>query len=208
MKFVAIFSCFAVGMIMSIGFAQAQIQLNEVLADPASDWDGDSVVSSKSDEWVEVINVGASAVDVSCFRLGDASGGTTWRFGFSGTLAPGDVVVVYGSDAVAWQGANGFPSFGLSLNNSGETVFLFDISNEDTVIVDEYTYANFEVLDDRSVGRDSATGEWVIFDGLNPYTGDGPPSGTGCHPSPGTTNECSTVPTHDSTWGAIKQLYE
>ena len=87
MKHVAFF-LFVLGAFASV--CNAQIRINEILADPASDWSGDASLSSKDDEWVEVINAGATVVDLSAYRLGDASGGTTtWRFGFAGTLAPG-----------------------------------------------------------------------------------------------------------------------
>jgi hypothetical protein len=208
MKHVAIFVCCVTAWALC-SEAAAQIRLNEILADPASDWDGDTSVSSRSDEWVEIVNVGTATVDLSSYRLGDLSGGTAWRYGFSGFLAPGAVVVVYGSEAVAWEQNNGYPAFGLSLNNGGDTVFLFDLSGGDTVVVDEYGYQGFEVEDDRAPGHNpNGSGEWQIFDSLNPYTGTTPPLGNGCVPTPGESNHCSsTVPTKQSTWGAIKAQY-
>jgi hypothetical protein len=208
MRIVAVFVFCVVASFLPINSA-AQIRLNEILADPASDWDGDGGVNSRSDEWVEIVNIGSSAVDLSSYRLGDVSGDTSWRYGFSGTVAPGEIRLVYGSDAVLWESANGFPAFGLSLNNSGDTVFLFDVAGGDTIVVDQYTYSSFEVQDDRTTGRDpDGTGDWVIFDGLNPYSGSAPPFGNGCAPTPGGTNDCSTsVPVKESTWGAIKALW-
>jgi hypothetical protein len=168
--------------------ASAQVLVNELLADPASDWDGDGTVGSKTDEWVEVINAGASSVDMSGYRLGDLSGGYSWRYGFTGTLDPGAVIVVYGTDSQAWQTANGFTVAGLSLNNTGDT---------------------HEVLDDRSTGRRMGTpAEWRVFDALNPYSGTNPPLGTGCAPTPGSVNECDAlVPIEETTWGAIKEMF-
>lgn len=189
--------------------AWAQVCLNEVLADPASDWDGDGALGSKTDEWIEVINAGASSVDLSAYRLGDLSGGYSWRYGFSGTLLPGAVLVVYGSDSQAWQTANGFTVAGLSLNNTGDTVFLYKIEGGDTLVTDSYSYVSHEVLDDRSTGRmveDLA--EWRVFDALNPYSGTNPPLGTGCSPSPGAVNACEPlVPVEETTWGAIKEMF-
>ena len=208
MKHVAIFvSCLLVCILSATSIAQ--VRLNEILADPASDWDGDTSVDSRSDEWIEIVNIGGSPVDLSLFRLGDLSGDTSWRYGFDGTLAPGAVRIVYGSQSVAWEHANGFPAFGLSLNNSGDTVFLFDLSSGDTLVVDQYAYANFEVQDDRATGRKpDGVGPWEIFDALNPYSGTTLPLGNGCLPTPGETNTCTTsVPVKQSTWGAIKSLY-
>lgn len=208
MKIVAIFLCLLLTAILPRN-AEAQIRLNEIVADPASDWNADGAVNSRSDEWVEIVNVGASAVDLSFYRLGDLSGGTDWRYGFTGSIMPGEVRIVYGSDAVQWQIDNGYPAFGLSLNNAGDTVFLFRLAGKDTVVVDQYAYRAFEVEDDRAIGRDpDGTGDWVIFDALNPYGGSTPPFGNDCVPTPGRTNVCSdSVPVEDSTWGAVKALY-
>jgi hypothetical protein len=186
----------------------AQIRLNEILADPASDWDGDGTTSSKNDEWVEIANVGTSTVDLAGYRLTDLSAGKDWRFALSGTLAPGAVRVFYGSEVTAWQSANGVGAFGLSLNNSGDTVFLYRVAGSDTTVADSYAYVSVEVLDDRSVGRmPSGDGEWVLFDGLNPYSGTPPPTATGCLPSPGGTTECAT-PVEKTSWSKVKSQYK
>jgi hypothetical protein len=189
--------------------ASAEVLLSEILADPASDWDGDGAVGSRTDEWVEVVNTGASSVDLSVYRLGDLSGGYSWRYGFSGTLQPGAVAIVYGSDSEAWQAANGFTIAGLSLNNAGDTVFLYKIGGADTLVVDSYAYVAHEVLDDRSTGRMPAdVTEWRIFDALNLYSGTNQPLGTGCLPSPGVVNDCDPlVPVEQTTWGAIKEMF-
>jgi len=187
----------------------AQIRINELLADPASDWDGDGDVNSRNDEWLEIVNVGSSSVDLSEYVVTDASGGTAWRFGFSGMLAPGDFVVVYGSDALAWQSVNGFPSQGLSLNNGGDSVLLYRIANAETTLVDQVDYESFAVLDDRSTGMlPDGSGPRVVFDELNPYTGSTPPLGTACPPTPGMPNGCTVLPTEHSTWGAVKDRYK
>jgi hypothetical protein len=185
----------------------AQIKLNEILADPNSDWDGDGTTNSKLDEWVEIINTGSASVDLGSYRITDDSAGDSWRFALSGTLAPGAIRVFYGAEVVAWQTANGVSAFGLSLNNSGDTVYLYRLAAADTVVADSYTYITNEVKDDRSVGRlPDGSGAWALFDGLNPYTGSSPPDGTGCLPSPGTATGCQT-PTEMSTWGSMKSRY-
>lgn len=208
MKYVAFFFSAILCVMMLASASPAQVHLNEMLADPNSDWNGDGTVDSKLDEWVEIVNVGSAAVDLSKFRISDASGGTTFRFALSGSLGPGQVKVYFGSDVVAWQAANGISQQGLSLNNTGDTVFLYEVAAADPDIADSYTYVEKEVLDDRAVGRlPSGTGDWVIFDGLNPYKGTQPPTPTGCQPSPGAAPQCPT-PTHASTWGKVKALYK
>jgi hypothetical protein len=42
------------------------------------------------------------------------------RFALSGTLNPGEVALVTGSAAVAWQRSQGLTTAGLSLNNAGD----------------------------------------------------------------------------------------
>lgn len=207
--FLSILICFTCFAAFPLSSALGQVLVNEILADPGVDWDGDGSLSTKFDEWVEVTNAGASSVDMSAYRLGDLSGGYAWRYGFSGTLQPGGVLAVYGSDSQAWETENGFPLMGLSLNNTGDTVLLYKLEGSDTLVADSYAYVSHEVLDDRSTGRmtENVT-EWRVFDALNPYTGTNPPFGTGCLPSPGAVNACEPlVPVEETTWGAIKELF-
>ncbi len=207
MKFVAFLLLFLAALTSLVPDGAAQIKLNEILADPNSDWSGDGEVNWKLDEWVEIINDGAAAVDLSAFRISDLSAGTDFRFGLSGTLGPGETRVFYGADVVAWQTANGVSAFGLSLNNSGDTVYLYQVTAVDTSVVDSYPYATNQVKDDRSVGRyPDGGGAWAIFDGLNPYNGTDYPVASGCHPSPGAVSNCPT-PVKTSSWGQVKSKY-
>jgi hypothetical protein len=206
MRFVAFFCSLILSICVAVS-GTAQIRLNEILADPASDWNGDGEINSKTDEWVEIINTGSSGIDLSNLRLGDVSGGYNWRFAFSGSLEPGEILVVYGSEVVQWQSENGVSTYGLSLNNAGDTVYLYRLVGSDTTVADSYGYQSHEVLDDRSTGRKpDGLGDWVIFDALNPYSGTKPPLGTGCNPSPGLPTACAT-PIESTTWGYVKSLY-
>ena len=181
------------------------IQLSEVLAGPARDWDGDGVFDAKADEWIEIRNAGGVTLPLDGYCVADAD--TTVRYAFSGTLAAGAVLLVTGSQAVAWQQFVGRTTSGLSLNNAGDVVFLLRIVGVDTTVVDEHGYNSIEGGTDRSTGRTDTAGDtWVLFDALNPYTGSGTPSGTGCPPTPGGPNGCTTD-VSAVTWGAIKRLY-
>lgn len=181
------------------------LRLNEILAGPARDWDGDGVYDAKGDEWVEVQNTGALEVVLDDFRLADAD--KVVRVALTGSLAPGAVRLVTGSEAVAWQTSHGLATSGLSLNNSGDTVHLLWIAGTDTTTVDLHSYGGIEGGSDRSVGRAGSLSEdWILFDALNPYTGSGTPAGTGCAPTPGGVNGCS-LDVKSTTWGAIKRLY-
>ena len=180
------------------------LELSEILAGPARDWDGDGVYSSRQDEWVEVRNATGGAIDLSAYRIADAD--STIRYELSGTLAPDAVLVVMGSAAEEQQRALGHTVSGLSLNNAGDTVILFRIGASDTVAVDTHAYGSIEGASDRSVGRLGPSGAWALFDALNKYTGSGDPQGTGCAPTPGAVNGCSTD-VAKTTWGRIKRRY-
>ncbi len=152
MKYVAFFmSCLLIVAVLAPS-GVAQVRLNEILGDPSTDWNGDGGVDSKLDEWVEVINAGSAPVDLSTYRISDASAGTDFRFALSGTLAAGEVRVYYGSDVVTWQAANGVGQFGFSLNNSGDTVTLYEVNGSNVTVADAHTYASAEIANDRSTG--------------------------------------------------------
>lgn len=183
--------------------ASAGVVLNELMADPASDWspsDGDEEYHSMEDEWIEIYNAGLEPVDITGWRLRDAVSDSSWRYGFDGVMNPGDVVVVYGNEAYAWEDANGHPKYGLSMNNSGDTMTL--VAADLTTVVDQVSYESFQVLDDRAYGRLPDGGpDWAIYDALNPLD----PPATGLWPTPGMPNVGS--PVEPSYWGRIKALY-
>lgn len=186
--------------------ATANVLVNELMADPASDWNGDGATHARDDEWLEIVNTSTSPADLTGLRL--ASADTTWRYEFAGKLEPGGVRVIFGSDSYAWEQATGNPAFGLRLTNTGGTIGLWRVTATDTTLVDEVTYLDADAEDDRSAGRlDVNPDEWVLFDGLNPYGGEAPPVSTGCPPTPGATNECLT-PVRESSWGTLKMLYD
>ncbi len=185
--------------------ADGLLQLNEILAAPARDWDGSGTFSSRDDEWVEVINFGASPLALDGFLISDSD--SIPRYALSGTLAPGGVLLVTGKMAYDWEKLKGLPAFGLSLGNTGDAVILWKVTGPDTVVVDAYTYRSFESAADRSLGRATDTHEWQLFDSLNPYTGTLTPAGNHCAPSPGAVNLCGTTPALQSTWGALKERY-
>ena len=186
--------------------AVGEVRLSEILAGPARDWDGDAVYDARKDEWVEIVNVGGAPIDLSPYRLADAD--STIRYAFSGSLAPGAVLLVAGSGAEAWQRSVGRSVTGLSLNNSGDTVHLFRVTGADTSAVDVKAYNSIEASADRSTGRMAGSDTWALFDGLNPYSGAGEPKGTGCVPTPRTENGCPTSVGDTSTsWGKIKKLW-
>jgi hypothetical protein len=187
------------------GLPETPFKLTEFVAGPARDWDGSGVFSSRDDEWVEVMNTGPTPVDLTGYFISD--GDSIPRFGFSGSLAPGERQVVFGGLALEWERANGFPAFGLSLANSGDAVMLWRIAGAETLLVDAYTYRNHEAAADRSVGRANDSGAWELFDGFNPYSGATPPPGNLCNPTPAGPNVCGVTPARTISWGRVKTIY-
>jgi hypothetical protein len=186
--------------------AQSPLVLNEILAGPARDWDGSGTFSTRDDEWIELLNGSPAALDLSGWLLTD--GDAIPRCGLTGTLAPGERRVVTGREAYDWERAHGQPAFGLSLSNTGDRVMLWQVAGPDTLLMDSYSYASHEAAADRAIGRfPDGGGSWVLFDGLNPYTGTLLPQGNRCPPTPGTANACASTPSRTLTWGRLKALY-
>jgi len=186
--------------------ADSPLHLNEIMAGPARDWDGSGLFSSRDDEWVEVVNVGLETLDLAGWLLTD--GDNLPRYALAGALAPGDHRLVFGKDSYDWEKAHGYPAFGLSLANSGDKVMLWQVTGPDTTLMDSYAFASHEAAADRASGRfPDGAGAWVLFDGLNPYTGTLLPAGNGCVPTPGAPNGCSSTPARPLSWGRLKSLY-
>jgi len=185
--------------------AAPDVRLSEILAGPARDWDGNGVFSSRDDEWIELVNGGTAPADLTPYFVTD--GDSIPRFGFTGTLAPGTVLLVTGAMSVAWERATGHPVFGLSLGNTGDQVLLWKVTGTDTSLVEGYTYKAHEAAADRAVGRTPDGSEWKLEDQLDPYTGTISPTGTGCPPTPGASNNCGIVATKLTSWGRVKAMY-
>jgi len=208
MRVVAIL-CFAACVASCIApsaFAQSPLVINEILAGPATDWDGSGAFSSRDDEWVELRNVSAAPLDLTGYFLTD--GDSIPRYALSGSLAAGGHLLVLGKTSYDWERAEGYPAFGLSLGNTGDRVILWKVAGPDTTEADAYTYRSHEAAADRAVGRSpDGSGGWALFDALNIYSGGLTPGTTGCAPSPGTANVCGSTPARLQTWGRVKTLY-
>jgi hypothetical protein len=229
-RIVATMTCFLL-LTIGAGPSWGQVLLNEILAGPSTDWNGDSTYSYRDDEWIEIYNAGSTSVDMSPYWLSDAD--STLLFNFSGVLGSHCHEVVYGGDAVEWQRATGRSAVGLRLNNSGDTVMLWAVEagslgvglaartqegptrliddalhqGAGAAVVDSYTYMSHEAGADRSSGRVPDGGDfWEVFDGLNPYGGSQEPQGNGCPPTPASDNGCPT-PVSARSWGSVKALY-
>lgn len=186
--------------------ADGPLQINEIMAGPARDWDGNGTFSSRDDEWVELVNNGVGPLDLTGYFVTD--GDSIPRIALVGPLAAGGHLLVTGGESHAWEVANGFPAFGLSLANAGDAVLLWLVSGPDTALVDAYAFKSHEAAADRAIGRSpDGTGAWVLFDALNPYAGATPPHGNGCSPTPAAPNLCNLTPTRQMPWGKMKTIY-
>ena len=202
-------------LLVAAGTAGAQVDdfilINEVLADPSIDWDGDGTVDFKNDEWVEILNNGSDPIDLSGYYLRDILG-EEMHLNLSGVLDPGEAAVFFGSDAVAWQQEMGLTTSGLSLNNGGDIVQLLRIyegaQGPDYELMFAISYDDHEGEDDRSCGFNTELSDWILFDNLNPYGGDRDPVGTGCSPSPGSPNLCQDqVAVEARSFGELKATF-
>ena len=202
-------------LLMTGGTAVAQVDdyivINEVLAGPASDWNGDGAVDFKNDEWVEILNNGPEPIDLAGYFLRDILGEEP-HLGLSGVLDPGETAVFYGSDAVVWQQEAGLTTSGFSLNNGGDLLQLLRVyqgpEGPELELMFAISYDDHEGENDRSCGFNTEMNDWILFDALNPYGGDLDPVGTGCSPSPGSSNLCqSQVAVEARSFGAVKMIF-
>ena len=109
---------------------------------------------------------------------------------------------------MAWQQSSGATVAGFSLNNGGDVLELALFADQQVTVLDTVTYQDHEADDDRSCGRNADTGEWQLFDALNPHAGTQEPLGTGCAPSPGAGNICAPeVANEDLSLDSLKSRF-
>lgn len=106
----------------------SRLRINEVLPSPASDWDGDTFFDGLDDEFIELYNPSANAIDLAGFWLGDNAGPFQWRIPAGTVIQPNCFLVFNSSD---------YTTFALS--GAGETVTLSDSSG---ALIDAFTYPN------------------------------------------------------------------
>ncbi|MCB0769700.1 MAG: lamin tail domain-containing protein [Flavobacteriales bacterium] len=140
------------------------IAINEFLADPdaaAGDANGDGTVDTSEDEFVELVNFGATPIDISGWTISDAVG-VRHTFPAATSVPAGCAIVVFGGGSPT--GAFGFAAVQtasagfLGLNNGGDDVILRDAS---ATVVASYTYGG-EGGNNQSLTRDpDITGSFV-----------------------------------------------
>lgn len=119
---------------------EGKLVINEVLADPAPDYDanGDGYRDAREDEFIELVNVGEAALDLSGATISDA---VTVRFTFpEGTLIePGYALVVFGGGTPTLEASDWLVADGLYLNNGGDSLFVHRADGE---LLAEMTYGS------------------------------------------------------------------
>jgi hypothetical protein len=113
--------------------APARVILNEILANEPG--------SATSGEFVEVVNVGGSSIDISGWTISDATA-VRHTFASGSVLAPGKALVVFGAASGVPAGlanAVGASTGTLNLANTTDTVILKDAANAS---IDSYTYTS------------------------------------------------------------------
>lgn len=206
-----IFCCLSIALAAQAGVpfnGGTPLRISEVLSAPTEDYDLDGEVDTKSDEFVEIINVGAEAVELTGWYLRDGTG-DTYHYGFAGSIPIGGTLVVTGTMSQVWQADNDAGTSGLSLNNTGDTVELwYDDGVSNPVLGDAVVVPPHAASAGRSLALDVAADVYVLHDALAPYAGANLPAGTGCPPSPGIPGTCDLgVPAQARAWGALKADY-
>lgn len=149
-----------------VSLANATVIFSEILADPpagaAGDANADGTPSSTQDEFVEFFNNSVSSIDISNWFLTDA---TAMRHVFpSGSIIPAyDYLVVFGGGSFSPTALKQKASTGgLSLNNTGDTVKIFDATG---LLVEELTYTSL-ANQDQSIVRATPTSQFVLHSSL------------------------------------------
>ncbi|HEX6369689.1 MAG TPA: lamin tail domain-containing protein [Longimicrobium sp.] len=152
---------------ITVSSTPAQVILNEIMANEAG--------SNVALEFVELVNVGGTAISIGGWTLSDGAG-VKHTFAAGTTLNPGKAIVVYGAASGIPAGltnAVGASAGTLALGNSGDSVIL----KNGTTTVTSYTYSSsLSGTDGVSMNRSpdvSATGSWVLHTTISSLTSSG-----------------------------------
>jgi hypothetical protein len=132
---------------LAVNLAGADVLINEMLANPATDWNGNGEVSGMDDEFVELYNSGNQSVDLSGYVLRDAVFRSTpgeYTIPSGTALGPGEFLVIFVSKSGVFQG------------NDGDAISLYDASGN---LIDEKEYDS--TTEDVSFVRVPDGGEWT-----------------------------------------------
>ena len=130
-----------------ISFSYGQIILNEICYDPSNneldgDTNGDGAYSQAEDEFLEFVNTGTEAVDMSGYKIYDTE---ALDAGIPSHTFPEGSIVIAGGAIVVFGGGTPTGEFGgavvqtstsgdMNMNNSGDIMSLFDA--DDNLVLD------------------------------------------------------------------------
>ena len=118
---------------LSLSLVQAaqvdHVVINEYLANPDSDWDGDGELSANGDEFIELYNPTDAEVDISGWQIDDVAdrGSSSYTIPEGTVLGSKRFLTLYGSVT------------GVKLNNKGDEVRLLDAAGN---LVDSASYTS------------------------------------------------------------------
>ena len=139
---------------------------NEILIDGTTDQDanGDGDIDATDDEFVEIVNTSQAAIDMSGWSLWDSDQATPrhiFPVGFE--LPAGEAVVVFGGGTAPDDTAgahymvatNYDPgiNFGLSMNNSGDIITLYDDQMREVIVFAYGDEGIIAAVQDQSITR-------------------------------------------------------
>lgn len=161
------------------------VAINEFLPHPRTDWNEDGTADT-GDEYIEIINMGVSPINLGYWKLDDADGGSSPYTLPSITLAPHQIVHFFGSET------------GISLSDGGDTVRLL---KPDGRTADIYTYPVVSAVDRTWCRLPDGNGVWGFVCRPTPGRPNTPlvstTPGPGSEPTPGIVASCllaDTVP--------------
>lgn len=137
---------YLVSALLAVNLAGADLLINEILPNPAKDWNGNGDVSGMDDEFIEFYNSGNQSVDLSGYVLKDTVFRSTpgeYEIPDGTVIRPGEFLVIFVSTSGVFQG------------NDGDSIKLYDPSGN---LVDEKEYGS--TTGDVSFARIPDGGGW------------------------------------------------
>ncbi|MFH5831827.1 lamin tail domain-containing protein [Halalkalibaculum sp. DA384] len=144
---------------------QPDVVINEILADPGGDADGDNEIDTDDDEFVEIVNNEPVAVDISGWTIADENE-VQFTFEPGTILKANSAAVAFGSTGFSGNFGNSIVqgTSSLRLNNGGDRVVL---KNKSGYLIDSHTYGS-EGGDGTSLVREhDGSGSFVKHDGIS-----------------------------------------
>ncbi|MGV3637663.1 MAG: CotH kinase family protein [Flavobacteriales bacterium] len=145
------------GLILGVAQVNAQVVINEVSASNYSDHaDG----SGAFEDWIELYNGGAAAVDLSGWYLSDSQNNNTkWSFPAGATIAANGFLVVYCDGRNTSIGNEHHTSFKLNQTSEEWTV----LSDPSAAVVSDYELTERTQMNHSRGLNVDGTGAWALF---------------------------------------------